>query len=85
MKDVLYKSQAQMNRRDTADYLRRLADRIEENRVVLQDGQQETPVELPEEIELEVDHSSKVKKQGTFYKLELELKWGPGKGGLGLA
>lgn len=85
MKDVLYKSEAHMSRSQTAEYLRRLADRIEENRVVLKDGEQETPVELPEELELEVDHSSKVKKQGTFYRLELELKWGPGKGGLGLA
>jgi amphi-Trp domain-containing protein len=85
MKDTLFKSDARMSRKEAADYLRTLADRVEENKVVLKDGQSETSVELPEELELEVDYSTKQKKGNTRYQLELELKWGPAKGGLGLA
>lgn len=85
MKDILFKSDARMSRKEAADYLRTLADRVEENKVVLKDRQNETSVELPEKIELQVDYTSKQKKGNTRHKLELEMKWGPTEGGLGLA
>ena len=85
MKDTMFQSEERMNRKDTAEYLRALADRIEENQVVLKDSARESAVDLPEELDVEVEYTAKQKKGGTRYKLELELKWGPSKGGLGLA
>jgi amphi-Trp domain-containing protein len=74
-----------MERSEVAKYLRSLADRIEQNRVVLTEGDEEYPLDLPDELELEVEHTEKEKKGSTRYQLELELKWGGAAGGPGLA
>jgi amphi-Trp domain-containing protein len=85
-KNVIYKSEEQMSRSQLAAFLRSLADRVERGRVVLTRNGEETPVELPERLELEVQYTQKAKPKGQQYQLELEIEWGQGTGGsVGLA
>jgi amphi-Trp domain-containing protein len=84
-KDVLYKSQEQMSRGDLAAFLRNLADRVESGRVVLTSSSGETPVELPERLELELQYQQKQKAGGLRHQLELEIEWGGAGSGVGLA
>ena len=85
-KTVIYSSEEQMSRKDLAGFLRSLADRVETGRVVLTSGSTETPVNVPEQLELEVQYEEKQKSGGTRHQLELEVEWGPGTGGsVGLA
>jgi len=85
-KDVLYKSEERMSRQDLAAFLRDLADRVDDGRVVLTSGSGETPIELPEDLELEVQYQKKEKPRGVRHQLELEIEWGAGApGGVGLA
>lgn len=85
-KNVMYKSDENMSRSDLAAFLRSLADRLETGHVVLTSGGKETPVDVPEQVELEVQYEEKQKPQGTRYQLELEIEWGQGTGGsVGLA
>ncbi|MFW5729988.1 MAG: amphi-Trp domain-containing protein [bacterium] len=85
-KDVLYKSEEQMSRADLVAFLRSLADRVESGRVVLTSGSKETPVDVPDRVELEVQYEEKKKPRGKRSQLELEIEWGEGgAGGVGLA
>jgi hypothetical protein len=42
-------------------------------------------VEVGERVELEVEYQTSEKPQGTRHQLELEIEWGAGSGGVGLA
>jgi amphi-Trp domain-containing protein len=84
-KNILHKSSEYMSRADLASFLRNLADRIEGGTVTLTSGEQKTPVEVGERVELEVEYETKDKPKGTRYQLELEIEWGAGTGGVGLA
>jgi amphi-Trp domain-containing protein len=75
-----------MSRSDLAAFLRDLADRVEQGRVALTSGGEETPVDVPERVELEVEYEQKQKAGGLRHQLELEIQWGAGIGdGVGLA
>jgi amphi-Trp domain-containing protein len=85
-KNVIHTSQEQMGRADLAAFLRSLADRIDSGRVVLTGGSGETPVDVPERVELEVEYQEKQKPKGMRYQLELEIEWGDASAsGVGLA
>ena len=78
---IMYKSEQQMSRSELAAFLRDIADRIEKENLVLKSNGQEATVEIPEQVELEVEYQSKQKAAGTRYQLELEVEWGSGTGG----
>lgn len=83
-KEILYKSEERMSREALASFLRDLASRIESGKVVLRSSGGETPVDLPEQVKLEVEYETKAKGSGARQELELEISWGSGDG-VGLA
>lgn len=78
--EIMYKSEQQMSRSQLAAFLRDMADRIENQNLVLKSNGQEATVEIPEQVELEVEYQSKQKAAGPRYELELEVEWGSGTG-----
>lgn len=75
---VIFKSEEKADRARVCSFLRDLADRIEENDVVLVQGDEETPVEIPDTMELEVKFEEETGSSGKDYSLEVELEWPEG-------
>ncbi len=81
IKNVRLRSKEQQSRSEVAQALRKLADRIEENKVTLGQGQEEVTLTLPERIELKMKVTEKPKGESTKQKLEVELSWTEGETG----
>ncbi len=72
----LFKSEERKSRSDLSAFLHQLADKIEEGRVVLRQGQEEIILQLPHSLILEVQVEDEDKKtKGIQHSLELEIKW----------
>lgn len=85
-KDIVYKSKQQMGRNEIAAFLRDLAARIELGSVTLTGNGPDTPVKIPDQVNLQVEYEIKHKPAGDRSELELEISWGPNGGGkVGLA
>ncbi|MGI5816970.1 MAG: amphi-Trp domain-containing protein [Armatimonadota bacterium] len=80
---VIFQSEEKADRARVCSFLRDLADRIEQNSVVLKKGDEETPVDIPEMVELEVKFEEETGSSGKEYSIEVELEWPEGgmKGG----
>jgi len=74
MEEVLFESETMESRAAVADYLRSVADRLDEGEVTLRGGGEEFTVDPPETVEFEV----KVEREGDETSLELELEWAEG-------
>ncbi|MFP4331392.1 MAG: amphi-Trp domain-containing protein [Spirochaetaceae bacterium] len=83
-KEVLHKSQERMKRSELAAFLRDLASRVESGSVVLKSSSGETSVDIPDQVDLELEYEVKQKKSGERKELELEITWGPD-GGVDIA
>jgi amphi-Trp domain-containing protein len=72
----LFKSEERKSRSDLSDFLRQLADKISEGRVVLSQGQEEITLQLPQRMifEVQVEDEDKGAK-GIQHSLEVEIKW----------
>ena len=81
IKNVRLRSKEQQSRSEVAQALRKLADRIDENKVTLGQGQEEVTLSLPERIELKMKVTEKPKGEATKQKLEGELSWTEGETG----
>ena len=62
MKDILFKSEEIKNRKDTADILRQIADKVEEGSILLKQGSEEISIVLPKKMEVEIKTTKKDKK-----------------------
>ena len=72
----LFKSEEKKNRADVSSFLHQLADKVGEGRVVLRQGQEELPLELPQNLILEIQVEDEDKKRkGIQHSLEIEIKW----------
>ena len=72
----LFKSEENKNRADVSSFLHQLADKVGEGRVVLRQGQEELPLEIPQNLVLEIQVEDEDKKQkGIQHSLEIEIKW----------
>lgn len=72
----LFKSEERVTRGDASNFLRQLADKLDEGRVLLRQGQEETEFQLPQNLVLEVQVEDEDKKtKGVQHSLEVELKW----------
>ncbi len=80
---VLFSSEERTDRARVTAFLRELADRIDQNAVVLKKGQEEHSVDIPDDLVLEVKLEEEAKGQGVKYSLEFELEWTPGGSGGG--
>lgn len=72
----LFKSKIRRERGEIADFLRQLADKIDEGRVALSQGEEELILDLPGALILEVQVEDEQKRRkGVQHSLEVELKW----------
>lgn len=72
----LFKSEERKGRSEVSAFLRELADRISEGRVVLRQGQEEVTLQIPQGLVLEVQVEDEDKgAKGIQHSLEVELKW----------
>jgi len=68
-----------------AAFLRELADKVAEGRVVLISGAEELALELPQSVVLEIKAEEEAKKNKIKRSLEVEIEWIPGdQGGEGV-
>lgn len=80
-KIVLMSSDTQVSRADAAAFLRQLADKLESGSVSLIQGEQEVVLEIPAQVQLEIEAEEKPKKGGAKRQLEIEIEWITGPGG----
>jgi amphi-Trp domain-containing protein len=72
----LFKNEEQKNRTEVSEFLRQIADKIEEGRVVLRRAGEEMTLELPYNLILEIQVEDEDKKsKGIQHSLEIEIKW----------
>ncbi|MFW5714948.1 MAG: amphi-Trp domain-containing protein [bacterium] len=74
-KNILYKSSEGMNRADFADFLRRVADKIESGKVSFQAQQGIVEVDIPEDVVVDVKLTEKSKSGGKKIDFEIEADW----------
>lgn len=77
---VLFKSEEPKGRAEAADFLRRLADKVEAGRVTLKQGGESVERDIPGRLTLEVKAEE---EQGgrTKRSLEVEIQWAEGGAG----
>ena len=76
---VLFKSEERREAAEVAEFLRQLADRVEQRAIVLRKGDDEVLLTLPPVFTLEVKAEEETSKKGKLeYSLEIELEWKPG-------
>lgn len=78
MEKTLFKTEERADRTRVASFLRDLADKIEEDNLVLKSNGQEVTVDLPETVTLEVELEEEHDDDVTEHSLEVELEWVPG-------
>lgn len=79
---VLFESEERREAAEVAEFLRQLADRVEQQQVVLRKGDEEVVLTLPPVFTLEVKAEEETSKKGKVaYSLEVELEWKPGDAG----
>ncbi|MCP4359603.1 MAG: amphi-Trp domain-containing protein [Chloroflexi bacterium] len=72
----LFKSEERKNRSDVSTFLHQLADKVNEGRVVLRQGNEEIVLSLPHNLILEIQVEDEDKKRkGIQHSLEVEIKW----------
>jgi len=77
-KNILIKSKERRSVQDIAAFLRQLADRLEQNEIALQHGDEEISVEVPNRVTFKLKVKEKIKKRKTKHQLKMTLKWKDG-------
>jgi amphi-Trp domain-containing protein len=72
---VLFSSEERRDRTSVAAFLRELANKVESGQVVLQQGSQEIPLVIPEQVVLEIKAEEEDKKGRMKRSLEVEIEW----------
>ena len=78
---VIFSSEEKADRARVCSFLRELADKIENNAVVLRKNGEETSVEIPDNVELEVKLEKETGSSGVEHSLEVEIEWKEGETG----
>ncbi len=74
MEKILFKSEEQRSSQEVASVLRSFADKIEEGKVVLRKGEEETELHIPSNLTIEIKVEEEIKGR-TKKSLEIELEW----------
>jgi amphi-Trp domain-containing protein len=74
-KNTLIKSKERRSTQDIAAFLRQLADRLEQNEITLQRGDEAISLEVPDRVTLKLKVKEKTKKRATKHQLKLALRW----------
>ena len=72
----LFKSEEPKSRAQVGEFLRQIADKLDNGEVVLRRGSEELTLTIPENLVLEIQVEDEDKKQkGIQHSLEIEIKW----------
>ncbi len=74
-KKIQFKSKERRDVKDTADFLRQLADKLESKEFILQVGKQETQLTIPNFVTLALKAQEKPTKGTTNHRLTISLAW----------
>lgn len=74
-KTVLLKSDEVIGRAELADFLRQVAGALEKGTLVLKQDENFVTLDVPAQLELEVEVDEKPKKNGKQISVEFELEW----------
>ncbi len=77
-KNILLKSKARRERENVAAFLQELGEKLTRNAVVLQQGQQEVELDVPDTVKIKLNVKEKVKKRKTKHQLKITLTWTEG-------
>lgn len=72
---ILFKSEEKKDLYAVTQFLRELADKLAEKKVVLKQGKQTVKLKVPSTVELEVKVEKEEGKKRTKKKLEIEIEW----------
>ena len=72
---ILFKSEEKKSLGEVAAFLRELADKLDKNKVVFIQGQQEVKVKVPSNVELEIKVEKEEGKRKSKKKIEIEIEW----------
>lgn len=72
---ILFKSEEKKDIAGVAVFLRELADKLIEGRVVLQGDSESVTLEIPSTVEMEVKAELEEGRAKTKKKLEVEIEW----------
>ena len=72
---VLLKSEEKMSKLEAAKLMRDIAEKIEKGKVTLRKGKDETILDIPERVEVEIKAEEEVGKKKIERKLEIEIEW----------
>ncbi|RRJ85797.1 amphi-Trp domain-containing protein [Gulosibacter macacae] len=71
----VFKTESDMSRERLADLLHNIADRIDEGRVTLSQGESRAVIELPSELRVSIEVSDEISLESTKRELEIEVEW----------
>ena len=72
---VLFKTEEKMSRNDAAELLRQIADKIDNGKVVLQQGNKNVKLKIPGRVEVEIKAEKEVGRRKAKKKIEVEIEW----------
>ena len=73
--ETLLNSEEQKDTQEVVDFLRELAESLENRKLTLKKGSDEVDVEVPSSMEMEIELEEESKKRGIKHELEIELEW----------
>lgn len=74
-KKIHFKSEELKDRNGVAAFLRELADKIENNDVLLRRGMKEVRLNVPDTLALGLESEQRKKKGKTKHSFEIEMEW----------
>lgn len=72
---VLIKNEEKMSRQEAVKTLRTIADKLEDGKIILSQGNKEVELVVPERVEVEIKAEKEKKRRKTTKKLEIEIEW----------
>ncbi len=77
----MFKSEEKKNIKEAASMLRKIADKIEEGKVVFKRGEEEVELQIPSNLTVEIKVEEE-EKERTKRSFEIELEWVEGVDGV---
>ena len=71
---VLFKSEEKKSRKEVADVMRAIADKVEQGKLMVSSGGQGVELEIPQSVVLEIKVEEE-EKQRKKKSLEIEIEW----------
>lgn len=72
---ILFKSEEKKDVQSAAQFLRDLADKIEQQKVILKQGKKTVKLKIPQMVELEIKAEREDGRRKSKKKIEVEIEW----------